>query len=187
MSGECNICGALGCVESRHEGITQYVRTHRGGSFEDFIAECEAIDSYVKDLEETIESTTTKPRSQTMNIEETKEAIKVMQAYVDGKQIEAQKCNTWLPVDALSWNWNKYNYRIAEPKPVELEAGMEIIHNDHRRKNFYIYKIEFINTNWVCYSVENDGLTIITVEEMLMNWHTLVNGTKRKLKAPEAK
>ena len=54
MSGECNICGALGCVESRHKRITEYVRTHRGGSFEDFIAECEAVDSYVKDLENSI-------------------------------------------------------------------------------------------------------------------------------------
>ena len=53
-----------------------------------------------------------------MNREETKKAIAVMQAYVDGKQIEAaQEGSEWrasLPI----WDWGPNEYRV-KPEPIE--------------------------------------------------------------------
>ena len=127
-----------------------------------------------------------------MNIEETKEAIKVMQAFVDGKEIELifrEGRDTWeYCVSPLGpgFDWSEFKYRIAEPEPVEIEVGMAIIHNDTRRKNFYTYRIEVITPCCVCYSIDGNDLTATTLEELTHDWHTIVNGTKRKLKAPEA-
>lgn len=59
-----------------------------------------------------------------MNIEETKAAIAVMQAYVDGKEIEYQRRDSgdgWclLPKRGLSpiWNWLEIEYRVRVTKP----------------------------------------------------------------------
>lgn len=61
-----------------------------------------------------------------MNIEETKKAIEVMQAFVDGKEIEYRgngDCD-WTKLSIPAWDWSKYIYRIkpAEPKKVKLLA-----------------------------------------------------------------
>jgi hypothetical protein len=57
-----------------------------------------------------------------MNKDETKKAIEVMQAYVDGADIEYQQHDTplWtrLVSDRPAWNWNQGNFRI-KPKPRE--------------------------------------------------------------------
>lgn len=47
----------------------------------------------------------------------TLEMIKIMQAYVDGKQIEAQ-CHdgSWQVTDTPRWEWHTTNYRIKERK-----------------------------------------------------------------------
>jgi len=48
-----------------------------------------------------------------MNIEETKEAIHVMQAYVDGKDIEILgPVKKWEPVNCPRWAWGDTQYRI---------------------------------------------------------------------------
>ena len=48
-----------------------------------------------------------------MNIEETKEAIRVMQAYVDGKGVEYEHPNgIWMLTPTPCWNWNSGEYRI---------------------------------------------------------------------------
>lgn len=48
-----------------------------------------------------------------MNIEETKEAIRVMQAYVDGKEVEFKWGSMdWNSTDKPEWNWSAYDYRI---------------------------------------------------------------------------
>jgi hypothetical protein len=48
-----------------------------------------------------------------MNIEQTKEAIRVMQAFVDGKEIESL-CDEviWGRVVNPIWSWNNRQYRI---------------------------------------------------------------------------
>lgn len=50
-----------------------------------------------------------------MNIEQTKEAIRVMQAFVDGKEVEVQRLlagSCWIPAGAPCWDWLNGNYRI---------------------------------------------------------------------------
>jgi hypothetical protein len=48
-----------------------------------------------------------------MNIEQTIEAIRVMQAYVDGKEVEFKWMSMdWNSTDKTEWNWSAYDYRI---------------------------------------------------------------------------
>lgn len=48
-----------------------------------------------------------------MNIEQTIEAIRVMQAYVDGKEVEFKwMSKDWNSTDKPEWNWSAYDYRI---------------------------------------------------------------------------
>ena len=56
-----------------------------------------------------------------MNREETEKAIEVMQAYVDGAEIESRLCGTdeWIGVENSSWDFKWENYRI-KPKPREF-------------------------------------------------------------------
>lgn len=61
-----------------------------------------------------------------MTIKETEEAIKVMQAWVDGKAVQCTftRDNTewedFTPNDCPLWDWHTYTYRI-KPEPVEIE------------------------------------------------------------------
>ena len=62
-----------------------------------------------------------------MSIEETKEAIRVMQAFVDGKKVEYQISDgTWLVGLTPSWNWPSTRYRIKHT-PVQCDGGGEMI------------------------------------------------------------
>lgn len=56
-------------------------------------------------------------------IEDTKAKIAVMQAFVDGKQIEYYHSATrdgWQSVTYPTWRWHNTNYRVAED--MELKA-----------------------------------------------------------------
>jgi len=53
-----------------------------------------------------------------MNREETKKAIEVMQAYVDGKVVEYFAFDAWFPVNQPGWSFNDTKYRI-KPEPRE--------------------------------------------------------------------
>lgn len=79
-----------------------------------------------------------------MNIEETKEAIKVMQAYVDGKEVEAQRPiagSCWIRASEPRWDWFNYIYRIKPttvlrpwtPDEVPLGAWMRCKHSPQDR------------------------------------------------------
>ncbi len=56
-----------------------------------------------------------------MNIEETKEAIKVMQAFVDGKPCEwrCRGLTIWKEIGTPSWDFVKNEYRI-KPEPKDI-------------------------------------------------------------------
>jgi hypothetical protein len=48
-----------------------------------------------------------------MNIEQTKEAIRIMQAFVDGKELEYERPDgIWMLINSPAWNWNTQEYRI---------------------------------------------------------------------------
>jgi len=58
-----------------------------------------------------------------MNVEETKKAIKVMQAFVGGAEIEAKAkdhATTWDNATP-AWDWEGWDYRIKK-KPIEVWA-----------------------------------------------------------------
>ena len=53
-----------------------------------------------------------------MTREQTIEAIRIMQAYVDGKEVEYEHPNgIWMLTPTPCWNWNSGEYRI-KPTPV---------------------------------------------------------------------
>jgi hypothetical protein len=53
-----------------------------------------------------------------MNIEQTKEAIRIMQAFVDGKEVEwrYRGIERWETIISPKWNWIDNEYRI-KPTP----------------------------------------------------------------------
>ena len=77
-----------------------------------------------------------------MNIEQTKEAIRVMQAFVDGKEVELWYGGKWSLVDVPTWNWDDTQYRIkptatfrpwtADEVPLGAQVRSKSYHPDHR-------------------------------------------------------
>jgi hypothetical protein len=72
-----------------------------------------------------------------MNAEETKRAIKVMQAFVDGKPVlyrprslEAYKGDGWMVPTQPAWDWDVFDYKVDEPH--EDTATMEGLADDVR-------------------------------------------------------
>lgn len=52
-----------------------------------------------------------------MNRDETIKAIEVMQAWVDGKTVQAMVCGVWQDMPAnVTWDWADYTFRI-KPEP----------------------------------------------------------------------
>ena len=47
-----------------------------------------------------------------MNIEQTKEAIRIMQAFVDGKEVESLYGGKWALACIPRWDWDDTDYRI---------------------------------------------------------------------------
>ena len=73
-----------------------------------------------------------------MSIEETKEAIRVMQSFVDGNEVEYQISNgTWLVALTPSWNWPSTRYRI---KTTQVRCAREL----ERELNAANRKIELL-------------------------------------------
>lgn len=79
-----------------------------------------------------------------MTREQTKEAIRIMQAYVDGKEVDVQRLldgSVWMPAGAPCWDWLNGNYRIkptAKLRPwtadeVPLGAWMRFKRNPEDR------------------------------------------------------
>ena len=51
-----------------------------------------------------------------MRREYTADCIKVMQAYVEGKQIQYKDDEVWIDIDDPDWDWHNWEYRI-KPEP----------------------------------------------------------------------
>ena len=81
-----------------------------------------------------------------MTREQTLEAIRIMQAFVDGKEVEFKwMSKDWDSTDKPEWNWEHYDYRIkptATLRPwtadeVPLGAWMRSKHNPQDRMLIY--------------------------------------------------
>jgi len=103
-----------------------------------------------------------------MNIEETKEAIKVMQAWVDGKQVQYEmfKNTEWRTEDKPHWNWLHYTYRIKPTATLrpwtadEVPLGMQARNREYPKTRWLIDRTsgEENRKDW-CekYEHSNDG------------------------------
>ena len=80
-----------------------------------------------------------------MNIEQTKEAIRVMQAFLDGKEVEFfSPCQKWERATTPRWEWHDTQYRI-KPTPTfrpwtadEVPVGGQIRSKHSRDYRFLI-------------------------------------------------
>jgi hypothetical protein len=61
-----------------------------------------------------------------MNIEQTIKAIRVMQAFVDGKEVENLHNGKWGTVVNPSWNWYDIEYRIKLSAPLRPWTADEV-------------------------------------------------------------
>ena len=80
-----------------------------------------------------------------MTRDETIEAIRVMQAFVDGKEVQYEVPNKeWITTDQPAWNFKSYNYRIkptAKLRPWtadEVPVGGQIRSKHSRDYRFLI-------------------------------------------------
>ena len=80
-----------------------------------------------------------------MNIEETKEAIRIMQAFVDGKEVEAfSPCQKWERATTPRWGWDDTQYRIkptAKLRPWtadEVPLGAQARNREHPKTRWLI-------------------------------------------------
>ena len=88
-----------------------------------------------------------------MNKVETENAIKVMQAYVDGKQIEYCLLNTdWRRCINPTFNWTHYDYRVAEiPQYRPFKNSIECLQEmqKHRLNNWIGYIGRYYNITYI--------------------------------------
>lgn len=88
-----------------------------------------------------------------MNREETREAIKVMQHYVDGGNIEGKfRSNSdWQCADdGPVWNWWEHEYRIRSDEPDESDIGKMVEVTDHRNGSCWMRRklVALIDHKW---------------------------------------
>jgi hypothetical protein len=116
-----------------------------------------------------------------MDKQQTQEAIKIMQAYIDGEYVEyTRNTNTWRICEYPVWDWSHYNYRIAKPKPVKLAVDMTL-----RRSFNAVLDIEIIAIvdNELCYSCGN-GLGIHDIDYIVDHYKAAINGKLHDIIAP---
>ena len=116
-----------------------------------------------------------------MDKQQTQEAIKVMQAYADGQDIEyIRNTNTWRICECPVWDWSHYDYRIAKPRPVKLAVGMVL-----RRSFNVVLDIEVvaIADSELCYSCFN-GLGIHNIDYIVDHYQAVIDGKLHDIIAP---
>jgi len=92
-----------------------------------------------------------------MNIEQTKEAIRIMQAFVDGKEVEALSPDKkWRRTPGPRWGWDDTEYRIkptAKLRPwtsdeVPLGAWIRTLINPANRWVITYTSNELVRSDW---------------------------------------
>lgn len=124
-----------------------------------------------------------------MTKEETKEAIKVMQAFVDGKEIECKRDGDTVWEGGMiypGWHWDTRNYRIKpEPKYRPYKSAEEVLEaiKEHggyiKEGNTYRFLKKFtIQENGdIVYSFSGWGSTTVRTWEYLHDKIVWANGT----------
>lgn len=102
-----------------------------------------------------------------MNVEQTIEAIRVMQAYVDGKEVEFKWGSMdWNSTDKPEWNWSAYDYRIKPTATLrpwtadEVPLGAWVLEKANRERRWLITDVhdqEFRSDLLKLYEHSTDG------------------------------
>ena len=96
-----------------------------------------------------------------MTKKETENAIKVMQAYVDGKQIEYCELieKEWKLCDVPLFDWNAFNYRISkEPQYRPFQNPLECL--QEIQKHQPVGWIKYHNTYKCITSIGKDSVDV---------------------------
>ena len=90
-----------------------------------------------------------------MTREQTIEAIRIMQAFVDGKEVEFKwMSKDWDSTDKPEWNWSAYDYRIKPTTTIrswtadEVPLGMQMRSKHNPQDRMLIY--------WVCSQADRE-------------------------------
>ena len=124
-----------------------------------------------------------------MTREEIRDAVKVMEAYANGKKIQYKEISEWLDTSLPLFNWAKYKYRVKpEPKfrPFETkeECWQEML--KHQPFGWVTDKCKYVHI--VCVRQSNiefnpdtdDNVLyscIMTFSDVLEQGYTFVDGT----------
>jgi hypothetical protein len=101
-----------------------------------------------------------------MNIEETKESIRVMQAFVDGKDVESMYNGVWSIIYVPRWNWDDTKYRIKPTATLrpwtadEVPLGAWALEKTNRERRWLIIDVhdqEFRSDLLKLYEHSTDG------------------------------
>lgn len=118
-----------------------------------------------------------------MTKQQTQEAIKIMQAYVDGASIEYRSTGavSWHIATGPTWDWYDSNYRIVKPRPVKLAVGMTL-----RRSFNVVLDIEVVAIvdNELCCKCSGDGLAIHDIGYIIAHYQTVIDGKLHDITAP---
>lgn len=101
----------------------------------------------------------------------TEEMIAVMQAYVDGKEIELFNSKTWEHIIDPAWNWRNNDYRVKETPeyvPFTFEDAEFLIGKVVKHK-----KDKWVELITYC----NENETAICPYEHLLDNYTFLDGT----------
>ena len=102
-----------------------------------------------------------------MTREQTIEAIRVMQAFVDGKEVEFKwMSKDWNSTDKPEWNWSAYDYRIKPTATLrpwtadEVPLGAWVLEKANRERRWLITDVhdqEFRSDLLKLYEHSTDG------------------------------
>lgn len=121
-----------------------------------------------------------------MTKEDIAECIKVMQAYVEGKQIQYVDSETedWTDIESPIWNWDIYDYRVKpEPKYRPFKNADECWQEMLKHKPFGwikckegYFNIVYVNDDYVGLA-DKDGCSILLASKNSHQDNTFVDGT----------
>ena len=110
----------------------------------------------------------------------TADYIKVMQAYVEGKQIQYKDDEVWIDIDDPDWDWHNWEYRI-KPEPnyrpfIDSEECWQEMQK-HRpfgwiknKNNGHYAKITKVNADFDKKHIAISGINIWTLSETMCDY-----------------
>ena len=113
-----------------------------------------------------------------MSVEATKYKIEVMQAYLDGAEIEmtsAQYPGNWIDVSEIEWNWVHVEYRV---KQTQDSIDWSHVHKDFKwmardkegTPRLYLSKPKITDTYWASIQRQVDAQLFASYKRGTVDW-----------------